>query len=299
MDKDFRTQFTRTTYKPDYIRLGYSSYSYEIGMGLMDILYARAVFKTYTGINVSVNDLVKLIENIDDIEQVIANSAGTDEILKFQVRDSNKDRGLHWNVSIAFHNGDLGFQSISLINGIVVSSGTHIDHIINQLVEPFKEKIKKDMKLTRWSRAIVDKYLYIGFRAAIQDPRYEGQAKNQLKYPSSFPDHNVTDATCKKFYSMIKTRLEAASISKSADQETKKKSRVSAKKYVGAEKAGSKESYKCKLFIPEGDSAELLVRTGITDKRTGFGGFKYYGIFNIQGKPMNARESKVKKDTRR
>ena len=56
-----------------------------------------------------------------------------------------------------------------------------------------------------------------------------------------------------------------------------------------ANKAGSKDSYKCSLILTEGDSAKAFAMSGI-----GVTGRDFYGVFPLKGKLINAREASIK-----
>lgn len=281
--------YTQITYTPDFAFIGYKKYTTSVGSIMEKLLYTRSAFASvYTGINVFMNGVEIPKISIGDLVRK-STSVDEDNILEFTLSKKNKP----WDVCIAVVNDKMGFRQLSFVNGVVIIAGTHINHIINQLIEPFKDKIKKEMKLTRWNRNIVDQYLMIVVKAQIDGPEFEGQAKNELKSPDTFPEYKVPTAAPKKFYNMIKPFLEETYIQKNQDTSKKKKTRITAKKYTGAEKAGTAKSEQCTLFIPEGDSAELFVRKGITCKSAGLGGFMYNGIFNIQGKPVNARKNRT------
>jgi DNA topoisomerase-2 len=67
----------------------------------------------------------------------------------------------------------------------------------------------------------------------------------------------------------------------------KKRSRVQGiAKLEDANKAGTKDGYKCTLILTEGDSAKALAVAGI-----GHIGRDYFGVFPLRGKLLNVREA--------
>ena len=61
-------------------------------------------------------------------------------------------------------------------------------------------------------------------------------------------------------------------------------------KLEDANKAGSKDSYKCSLILTEGDSAKAFAMSGL-----GVIGRDYYGVFPLKGKLLNVRDAPLNK----
>lgn len=294
---EYKTAFTRIAYKPDYKELGYSKYSTAIFEVLNPILYTRCMFASiYCSGSVSIkyNNKIIPICNLLDLSRHIPEYSNVDEsdVIKFELKSKNMP---NWEVIMIISDHDNKYKSIGLVNGVCSHTGTHIDYIINTLTAKYKDKIKAAYKIQTWNKRILDRFMFVMVKAEVNNPRFEGQAKDQLKFPTDFSSYVIPAAIYKKFYEYITSYLDLLYLEKSQDTEKKQtRKRIIVKKYEAAEKAGTRESHKCSLFIPEGDSPEGFVRWGITEKTTKLGGFKYYGIFNIQGKPMNARkESKL------
>lgn len=294
----YKQNFTRITFLPDYNALGYKKYDAKIADILHRLLYTRCVFASvYANAKVLYNDTPVDCTSLLSLAQ---NVSGSNDMQLFQttIKDTNPDGDKHnWEVVVGV-SGDEGFRQISLVNGIHTrDGGAHINHIVNCISAKYKDKIKRDYKLTKWNRQLLDRYLFIFLKCEIENPSFNNQAKEQLMDPSDFPFHKIGATFMKKVYDAVKPHLDANYISKISDKETSKKKKIGyIKKYDPAMKAGTKDSHKCNLIIPEGDSAEGFASRGITDKHNKLS-MMYYGIFNIQGKPVNARkEITIKKD---
>jgi len=61
-------------------------------------------------------------------------------------------------------------------------------------------------------------------------------------------------------------------------------------KLEDANRAGSKDSYKCSLILTEGDSAKTFAMSGLA-----ITGRDYYGVFPLKGKLLNVREASANK----
>ncbi len=287
VDKSLRQEFTRITFMPDYVALGYASYKPDMYDDLYKLMFMRCVLASvYTDADVTLNDELIKYKTMEDIAKTMD---GYSDLYSITIKDKYK-----WDISILITNGELSGH-ISVINGIYTrKGGSHIDHIVNTIVAPYKEAIKKEHKIKKWNNSMITKYLFILVRLSVDNPSFDSQAKETLTEPSTF-DIKIPDKFIKKVYEGVKFHIDVAQYSKMVDKTVKRTTKIHAKKYEKAERAGTADAHKCALFIPEGDSAAGFVKWGLTEKGSPFKGFKYHGIFNIQGKPMNARKEITKK----
>ena len=293
LSSDFHKPFTRITFMPDYEAIGYKSGYMDIGEVLYRLLYIRCVFASiYSKANVYLNEIEMPFKSMEDFA---INTAGIDpeNLICFNM-SSTKEKDVYvWEVCIGITE-DIGFRHLSIVNGIYTrDGGTHIDYLVSCIIDPHKDKIKSDYNISRWSNNYVTRHLFIFLKSVIPNPSFNSQAKEKLTNPSDFGNMKFSQTTIKVLYTKLKPYLDTAFLVKKQDKETIKKAKVVSKKYERAEMSGTKESAKCSLFIPEGDSAALFIKWGLTEGKKGetkFNGLKYHGIFNIQGKPMNARK---------
>ena len=273
-----RQEMTKITFRPNYKKIGYAEFT-DVDADILDrLLYTRLVFASvYTGLSMKYNDK-KIRHSLLSMSKLAVSES---QPLSIVVRDTHE-----WEILI--YPSD-SFKHISLINGIYVGKGgTHISYILTKLLEHCKEKCQKILGVQKVTRAMIEKYIFVFVKCPIEDPQFNSQAKEELTSPTKF-SFDITEKDAKKFFNMIKPYLELQTKLKEQDTTRTKKSRIKAEKYESAEYAGTRQASKCALFIPEGDSAFGFVRRGLTSRDTKLGGLSYYGIFSMQGKPMNAR----------
>jgi DNA topoisomerase-2 len=138
---------------------------------------------------------------------------------------------------------------------------------------------------------LISNFLFIFIKGDLRNLEFTNQCKNELKIPlSRFKDYDFEKKVYKQLWEKLEVEIDRIYLDKiSKENVSKKTSKLRGiKKYRSADKAGTSESYKCSLFIPEGDSAESCIKNGLTTNKDL--GYKYYGIFNIQGVPLNVRK---------
>jgi len=286
VSKDYRHGYTRITWTPDYVAIGYKTgYKPSLASTFNKILYTRACYLAVAcGITTTYNDEVVACSTLEDLAVCVSKVPEAD-LIKTVVKHARHS----WEVIVAVGE-DAGFRQMSFVNSIVTTrGGTHIDWIVSQLVEPFKEQVKKITKSTRWNRQLFDRYLSVFMRGNVPNPQFNSQAKEQLAHPASFSDYTMTKKFPRDVWALVKPRVEALYLQKNVETETRTKGRIRAKKYERAAASGGAEAHKCSLLIPEGDSAENFISKGLTNKKANMGGYKYFGTFNIGGVPINVR----------
>ena len=247
-----------------------------------------------------------------------------------------------WTVTLGTKESQENLEQISVVNGIYVKGGTHIDHLVNQIVDyvkplwielkdPTKKasrinktteqleqivsekaaaKDAKDTKrhkelvarekelkaqladVPKFDKRYIEKYIFLYMTGYINRPSFTGQRKDQIDSPQeAFADYRIPEARLHDFWSILRPWVEYDIFSKSAERTTRitKTKRVKAKKYCPAKWAGTAKRAQASLFIAEGDSAYGTIDKGISCKSSTLS-YDRYGIFSIQGVPMNARK---------
>lgn len=285
----FRKPFTRISFIPAYNEIGYKKQALESFLpGLQRLIRTRIIYASiYARIGIVYNDSV-ISHTTDSLAKLLGTSP---DFTISTVAEAPGRPELNWDITICIFPPDK-LQCISIINGIHNrDGGVHIEHIVNSIIDPHIERAKKDYAIQQWRRSIVDRYMMVIVRGAIVSPMYKSQAKEYLATPETFPNV-VPKSAIDKFWVMMKPILNDMYIKRAADAPiSRRKTTVNVKKYESATFAGGAKSHLCTLVIPEGDSAAGFVRTGINDPSTKMGGSQFYGIFNIQGKPLNARKN--------
>jgi DNA topoisomerase-2 len=202
-----------------------------------------------------------------------------------------------WEVGFMYA-PDCGKEQVSFVNGICTyHGGTHVSYVTDIVVDKLKEMVlKKHKDITIKPNQIKDN-LIVFVKAVIINPSFTSQTKETLKTKvSEFGSKcEIKDKILTRFaksgilnqvVTMIKLKEQA--VLKKTDG--KKVTRLSGiPKLEDANKAGGKESHKCKLILTEGDSAKALAMAGRSVV-----GSDYYGIFPLKGKLLNVREASAK-----
>ena len=211
------------------------------------------------------------------------------------VIDISNDR---WKVCAVYDPTDkLEHQNISFVNSVCTSKGgTHVDHVVNQIVSKLKVSVEKKVKNLQVKPSLIRENLLFFVDATIVNPDFASQTKEDLttKTADFGSSYKVTDQMIKKisntgvFENIIanaQARLDATAL-----RDTKNKGPIRLEKLYGAHKANAKDGHLCTLILTEGDSAKTFAMSG-----TNVIGRDYYGIFPLKGKPLNVRDEKIDK----
>lgn len=289
------TEYTKIEFELAYDQFGMTAedlLDFE-RMLKMRVVHTAAVIKPasihWNDIRIDINSVKRLTELYlpDDTEiydQVITSSDN-----------------LQWHIAMACKASDTGFEQVSIVNGVYVKNGgTHIDFILDQIHTGIKEKyIALVKKLTKdpnpkFMKAQLNKHMFICFIGRIKGVSFNGQRKDEIDTPqNNYSGFKLSDTMIDTYWTkLLKPYVEHELLSKIRDKVKGGKvtgnKRVRAKKYIPAELAGGKSSASCSLFIAEGDSAISTIEVGLSIPKGPISS-RTYGIYSIQGVPMNAR----------
>lgn len=217
------------------------------------------------------NDISKLIES-DFIEAELVNK-------------TNKKK-LNVNIHITNNSSD---EHIAMLNGLLVSKGTHIKYINKLIYTNLKSKIDKKFKSKiNVTSKLVSNYLLIICSGDIENPKFNNQTKNELSISlTKFKDYDFDKKVYDKIWKELEKIYDILYFKKITTNDEKKIDTSGIKMYHPARLAKTKDRLKCSLFITEGDSASACVRSGIASnkelKETGM-----YGIYSVCGVLINA-----------
>ena len=193
-------QYTLVKFTLDFERLGMDpKSSFNV---LNKIFYTRTLLTcdylgipiTYNGVTIiptsdmMINLLSKGIEDKYDSSLSIAKYNKTLTGIK-----SKQGNYYKWDISIMMTDKLVGFQSLSVVNGLTVLSGSHINHIKKSLVDYFKPKIqriltKSDTRVIT-QNSILDHFV-VYIKAQIPNPGWSGQTKEKLNIDEKLIDVN-------------------------------------------------------------------------------------------------------------
>lgn len=290
--------YTKVSFKPDLSRFGMENLDSDI-LGVM----RRRVYDingSVRDISVYLNGKALKIRNFKNYVELYLKS-----LEKMRKMDSGESDTTPSNIptilyervndrwEVAFAVSDISFKQVSFVNSIATTTGgTHVNYISDQIVRKVSEILKKKKKNIKPYQ--IKNNMFIFINCLIENPAFTSQTKEQLT--TRVKDFGSRcDLSNDYINKIMKTDL-ATKIFEIADENANnalKKSDGSRKsritdypKLEDANKAGTKEGYKCTLILTEGDSALSLAVAGLAVV-----GRDYYGCYPLRGKMLNVREA--------
>jgi DNA topoisomerase-2 len=275
--------FTKISFIPDYHRFNMESIEEDI--------YLLFRTKVYDGSAVT-NKRVSVFFDSEKIPIKDFESYTNLYISNLpKVHERINDR---WEVVVALNPYDK-FTQISFVNGISTSEGgTHVDLVVNQIVNKLKEQLEKKYKDITIRPSYIKDNLLVFINCLIENPIFSSQTKEQhVTKVSKFGSKcELSDELIKRIDKLGIT-ANVIDIARAKDNKAlsktdgKKQFRLSGiPKLDDANKAGGIEGHKCKLILTEGDSAKASAVAGLSVV-----GRDYYGVFPLRGKLLNVRDA--------
>ncbi len=244
-------------------------------------------FKNYVEMYVKALEAKRLAEG-----EITEEEAQKKPQLVYKKIDDPKSKG-RWE--IAFGVSDTSFNQISFVNSIATTSGgTHVSYVSDQIVDKIGEVLKKKHKNSNVKPFQIRNNMFIFINCLIENPAFTSQTKEQMstrrqQFGSDIkvPDDFINSVLKTEFISKILDVAQANADKALKRTDGSKKSRITNHpKLEDANKAGTKEGYKCTLILTEGDSALSLAVAGLAVV-----GRDYYGCFPLRGKMLNVRDA--------
>lgn len=251
-------------------------------------------FKEYVEMYVKALNLKKLEEG-----HITEDEMNKKPTIIYKKLDDPKAKG-RWE--IAFGVADNAFNQVSFVNSIATTSGgTHVTYIADQIVDKINEVLKKKHKQTNIRPFQIRNNIFLFVNCLIENPAFTSQTKEQLSIrrqqfgsDPKVPDDFINSILKTEFISKILDVAQANADKALKKTDGSKKSRITNHpKLEDANKAGTKEGYKCTLILTEGDSALSLAVSGLAVV-----GRDYYGCFPLRGKMLNVRDASAEQVTR-
>lgn len=200
-----------------------------------------------------------------------------------------------WELGFAVSDGT--FQQVSFVNSIATTSGgTHVNYIADQVCAKLMDIVKKKnkngaaLKLNQ-----IRNHIFLFVNCLIVNPAFTSQTKEQLttKHTQFGSKCTVSEDFLKKIAKteVVNNILHFAQAK--ADQILKKsdggrRTRIDNPKLTDANKAGTKDGYRCTLVLTEGDSAKGLAIAGRSVISADL-----FGVFPLRGKLLNIRDASI------
>ncbi|CAD25222.1 DNA TOPOISOMERASE II [Encephalitozoon cuniculi GB-M1] len=191
------------------------------------------------------------------------------------------------------------FQQVSFVNGICTTKGgTHVNHVVERIVDPLVEAIQKKEKGLSVRPFQVRSCMFVFINSLIDNPAFDSQTKENLTLRAS-----AFGSKCEPMGDFVKSIIKNTPIVQKITSFAKAKQSQQLKKTDGAKTsrlsgipkledanfAGTSRSKDCTLILTEGDSAKTLAVAGLSVV-----GRDAYGVFPLRGKLLNVREASHK-----
>ncbi|OQS54833.1 top2 [Ecytonucleospora hepatopenaei] len=275
--------YTKITFVPDFTRFNMKCLDADI----LSIFYKRVydLCATVKGIKVWLNDEKLNICGLKDYAKLC---------LPKDAQMVSKEVNQRWELVCAVAEDQ--FTQISFVNSICTSKGgTHVNHVLDQLIEPLTNAAKKKDKTLVLKPLTIKNSLFLFVNCLIENPAFDSQTKENLTLKtSSFgskctPIDDFVKDIIKNTEIIDKIiafgRAKQATLLKKTDG-TKTTKLTGIPKLEDANWAGTKKSSECTLILTEGDSAKTLAVAGLSVV-----GRDKYGVFPLRGKLLNVREA--------
>lgn len=276
-------EYTKVIFKPDLKRFGMD----ELDDDILSLLRKRVydMCGTLKNVNVFLDDVQLPVKNFKDYVKLYLSE--DDKIIHSVVNQ-------RWE--IAFAVSDDQFSQVSFVNSISTSKGgTHVTHVLDQIVDSIQEDIKKKNKTLEVKPMHIKNSIFIFINCLIENPAFDSQTKENLTLKVS-----AFGSKCTPVDSFIKDIIKNTPLIEKIVLFSKAKQSAQLKKTDGAKTtrlsginkledanfAGSKKSKDCILILTEGDSAKTLAVSGLSVV-----GRDLYGVFPLRGKLLNVREA--------
>ena len=293
--------YTKVTFTPDFAKFGMSGMDDDF-----EALVKRRVYDlagTVKEVKVYLNDQRIKIKNFKQYmelytKSISAQAGDSGDALTENVILTDKPNE-RWEIGFAVSDGS--FQQVSFANSIATTSGgTHVNYISDQVVHKLGEIVKKKKVGVKLNNNQIRNHIFLFLNAQIVNPSFTSQTKEQLTTKASQFGSKCT--VSEKFLKDIAKTSAIDNIlafaEKKADQMQRKtdggrRTRMNNSKLTDANKAGTKDGWRCTLVLTEGDSASLLALAGraVVDP-------DLFGVFPLRGKLLNVRDASVDQITK-
>lgn len=288
--------FTRVTFTPDFKKFKMSGIDDDFEALVKRRVYdlagtIRGVKVWLNGERIKINSFKKYMEMYTT---AIKRERG-DEAINDTSDIITDNPDVRWEVGFAVSDGT--FQQVSFVNSIATTSGgTHVNYVADQVCSKLADIVKKKnkggaaLKINQ-----IRNHIFLFVNCLIVNPSFTSQTKEQLttKHTQFGSKCSLSDEFLKKIAKTdVVTNILHFAQTK-ADQILKKsdggkRSRMDNPKLTDANRAGTKDGYKCTLILTEGDSANGLAVAGRSVISADL-----FGTFPLRGKLLNVRDAGI------
>jgi DNA topoisomerase-2 len=276
--------YTQITYLADLNKFGYIDYPEEtyslFAKHILDATFTSHVPIIFNGIEFPPLDIITYTQYYIDITNHFIHSE-KDMILC--VLDS-PNKGM----------------AISFVNGMVTKNGgTHVRKVMETIGIPILKNVNEKNKPPKINLNKFKDHVTIVLSCRFENPDFDAQTKTKLTSPKmsdiqlNIPDSKISHMMSWELVDALKASLLAINYKNLLKTDGKKKNFIGeVDEYNPANKAGTKESNKCILYLSEGKSAMAYVNTFLDELTNGR---DYNGTYQLRGKVLNAINAKDEK----
>lgn len=292
--------YTKITFRPDFKKFGMDGMDDDF-----EALVKRRVYDmagTCSGVKVYLNDAKLKINKFKQYMEMYTKAIKNESLIdgstaaapesQVIITDNPNER---WEIGFAVSDGS--FQQVSFVNSIATTSGgTHVNYVADQIVNKLLEIVKKKNKGgVTLKPAQIRNHMFLFVNSLIVNPAFTSQTKEQLTTKAS--QFGSKCQVSEKFLKDIAKTEVVNNIlhfaQQKADQVLKKsdgnrRQRMNNSKLTDANKAGTKDGWKCTLILTEGDSASALALAGRAVVNP-----DEIGVFPLRGKMLNVRDASI------
>jgi len=283
--------YTKVSYKADFEKFHLTGYSEELICVIKKLTLDCAMI---TGVNVYFNNEKLNIKDLNAYSKLYVRENTEDECIEFKTKDSHVILRSKQTVV------DSHTNHISFVNGILTNKGgVHVSGWYDAILKPLSDMIRKKFcgknnLASRFTKGNLQDYFVMFVKCNLPNPEFEGQTKQILAHPRPTIQASLTKIKKLMTWTFIREIEELVlSLNTKELQKTdgKKTLTVHVPKTDDANKAGTKLSKQCTLFITEGDSAKAFAIKGISCLKNGR---DFYGVMPAKGKILNVRSASAK-----
>jgi DNA topoisomerase II len=290
--------FTMVTFTPDFVKFGMSGIDDDFEALVMRRVYdlagtSRGVKVSLNGERIKIRSFKQYIDMyVKAINKEKGGDAENDTASSTIVHEIVNER---WEIGFAVSDGS--FQQVSFVNSIATTSGgTHVNYVCDQIINKLMAVVKKKNKGGySVKNSQIRNHVFLFVNCLINNPAFTSQTKEQMTTKAS-----AFGSKCEVSSAFLDKVAKSEAVSNicsfanmKADQALKKtdggrRSRMTNPKLTDANKAGTKDGWKCTLILTEGDSAKGLAMAGRSVV-----GPDLFGVFPLRGKLLNVRDASI------
>jgi DNA topoisomerase-2 len=290
--------YTKVTFRPDYAKFGMEGMDDDFEALVKRRIYDMA--GTCSGVKVSLNGKRVTVKDFKgymamytkSLQAEQGSAEGAESKKDVIIVDTPNER---WTVGFAVSDGS--FKQVSFVNSIATTSGgTHVNMVAKQIVDKLTDHVKKENKKgVALKPHQIQSHMFLFVNCKIINPAFTSQTKEQLTTKSTAfgSKCSLSDKFLKDILKtdVVKNIMHFAA--QKADQlmsksDGSKRARMNNSKLTDANRAGTKDGWRCTLILTEGDSASGLALAGraVLDP-------DHIGVFPLRGKLLNVRDASI------